>query len=268
MANGFYVEGASLYGNTDKTVGPTLPLGVNGGVVVGADADTVLTTSSGRRLLITPTANRNYTLPTGALELLGDTWTFVNLSSSFSVILKASDASTITTVGPGKTVQIFAKQDNPTTSTHWVNTGGFPAASQIVVNTDNGYGSTNTHVPLLANLESSVGTSITYTASATLGSRFTIAVDGLYIVTASISDGVSAASSLAITKNSSDGTINADLLPAAEILTICSATAVGKLQSMTGFGVLSAGDVIALQTYANAYNGYGSNTKFSIMRVG
>lgn len=120
MADGFYAEGSSLYGNTDKTVGPTLPRGFNGGVVVGADADTVLTTSSGRRVVVTPTATRNYTLPTGVLELLGDTWTFVNLASSFSLVIKASDASTIATVLPNQTVQVFAKQDNPTTNTHWV----------------------------------------------------------------------------------------------------------------------------------------------------
>lgn len=125
MADGFYTEGANLYGNTDKTVGPTLPLGFNGGVVVGADANTVLTTSSGRRIIVTPTANRDYTLPTGVLEKLGDTWTFINLATAFSVVLKASDATTIATVQPGQTKQVFAKQDNPTTNTHWQVIGVF-----------------------------------------------------------------------------------------------------------------------------------------------
>jgi hypothetical protein len=95
--------------------------GVTG--ATGADSDTTLTLSSDRVQVITPTANREYTLPTTNVKA-GDTFSFVNKaaisSSVLSVIVKSSGGNTIATLFPQMSASIVALQDTPTSASHWM----------------------------------------------------------------------------------------------------------------------------------------------------
>lgn len=97
--------------------GPPAPSGSN-----GSDADTVLTLSSTRTQVITPTANRTYTLPTTSV-LAGDTWTFVNdaaiASTVLTVFINSSGGNRILTLLPQSSYSVMALRDTPTTAAHW-----------------------------------------------------------------------------------------------------------------------------------------------------
>lgn len=264
MATGFYVEGASLYGNTDKTVGPTLPLGINGGVATGADADTVLTASSLRRQIVTPTADRNYTLPTGALIQQGDTWQFINLSTSSSIVLKASDATTIATITPGKNLQIFAKQDNPTTNTHWVALSGLPL-SQVRVSEITGYGATSTKIRRWATVIQNTGTDITYADSANLGGTFTINAAGTYCINyVGTADALSA---VGISRNAVSLTTNITGITDSTNLASVTVGAADYLAHCSWEGFCSAGDVIRAHDNGDGVGGNAVLARLTIVRV-
>lgn len=89
----------------------------------GADANTTLTVTSSRHQKITPTANREYTLPTTSV-VAGDIFYFSNSAAvdtnSWLVTVKSSNGSTMRTVYPQTTAAVMALQDTPTTPTHWI----------------------------------------------------------------------------------------------------------------------------------------------------
>lgn len=88
----------------------------------GSDADTTLTVTSSRHQIVTPTADRSYTLPTTSVTG-GDIWYFTNNASvdsnSYTIIVKSSNGDTVRTVYPQTTAAVMALQDTPTTSSHW-----------------------------------------------------------------------------------------------------------------------------------------------------
>jgi len=87
-----------------------------------ADADDTLVLSDGRHFKMTPTANREITMPsTGAKA--GEVWAFRNLaaaSTGFTITLKASNGDVIRTVYPsGGVGDITPLSNDPTTGAAW-----------------------------------------------------------------------------------------------------------------------------------------------------
>lgn len=115
--------------------------------------------------------------------------------------------------------------------------------SCIRVSNVNGAGSTNTAVRRFTNLISSVGTDITYTDSATLGTSFTINTTGLYSIV--YSDAFPTADSLAISNNATGAelTTSAASLTASKLLGLVSAPA-NNIIPCPVVVPLTAGDVI------------------------
>lgn len=114
----FYILKTDGSGNTSWV--PPSP-----SAATGSDADTTLTVASSRSQVVTPTANRNYTLPTTSV-LAGDMFTFVNnatVASDLRIIIKSSDGDTVRTVYPQTSAQVMALQDTPTDATHWMGIG-------------------------------------------------------------------------------------------------------------------------------------------------
>lgn len=90
---------------------------------VGDDSNTTLVVTDNRVQIVTPSAARNYTLPTTSV-LKGDIWTIVNLAAvtslSLQIKVKSSDGDQLATVYPQSTVRLLALQDTPTDRTHWI----------------------------------------------------------------------------------------------------------------------------------------------------
>lgn len=191
------------------------------------------------------------------------------VTAGTNVVATAGSVSAGTTVTATMAVIGATGQMSSITNTAGTGAPDFPQGltlpySEIVVNSDNGYGSTATKRPRFTNVESTSGTYITRTDDATDATRFTVNRTGVYGIYLSITDSVNAAATIGITRNSSDTTVNVDTLPAAEVLAICSVGAAGALASVSCERKLTSGDVIAAQTYGNGFSGFGVNTKMSI----
>ena len=138
--------------------------------------------------------------------------------------------------------------------------------SMIRLNTSNGYGSTNTKIRRFTNQVTNQGTDITYADSTTLGASFTINTSGVYAV--SYADDFSSPAWCAVSLNTTAPTTSADLLPAAELLTI----GVGNNStSSSGFcswvGYLPAGSVLRPHTSGVGVGGSPNTVQFTITRV-
>jgi hypothetical protein len=89
----------------------------------GADADTTLTVSDRHYQGVTPTALRNYTLPTTSVRA-GEVWQIANYAAGGStsdvrIAVKASNGTIISYVYANGSVRYRAKQATPTTPAHW-----------------------------------------------------------------------------------------------------------------------------------------------------
>lgn len=78
----------------------------------------------------------------------------------------------------GQLLQTGGAAANPS----WITSSANPAASEVTVDSGNGYGSTNTSVRRYTNIRKNVGSDITYADSATAGGTFTINTTGRYAV--------------------------------------------------------------------------------------
>ena len=147
-------------------------------------------------------------------------------------------------------------------------TGTFTGAvttplSYVRLNTQNGYGSTNTKIRRFTNIVDNVGTDITYADSATLGGTFTINANGVYSV--SYGDAFSASANMGISINSTQLTTSIDSVAVTNVLSIATILSVsyGVVCSATFYA--AAASVIRAHTDGTA----GTTTKanFTIARV-
>ncbi len=109
----------------------------------GADSAVSLTLSSARIQVVTPTASRNYTLPTTGVKQ-GDEFHFVNNAASttaFVINVLSSGSNQVLTVYPATSNSVVALQDTPTTAAHWM--GKHPVQSHWMAWTPTGLWSTN-----------------------------------------------------------------------------------------------------------------------------
>lgn len=132
----------------------------------------------------------------------------------------------------------------------------------ITVHTGNGHGSTNTKVRRFTTTQTSVGTAITYSDSATLGASFTINEPGLYAI--SFIDAVGSQTA-AISLNAS-GTTDAYSLAASNVLARTVGTT-GARVTLFSLERLVAGDVVRPHTDGSAVTNDFMN-RFSVRKVG
>jgi hypothetical protein len=144
--------------------------------------------------------------------------------------------------------------------------------SEVFVQGQNGYGSTNTKVPRFVTAHVNTGSDITYADSATNGASFTINTSGVYALsyTGSWNSGVDVAG---ITKNSAALTSNVDTEfvnnPSKVIIAQYANSGDGNVPvTASATAYLTAGDVIRPHTRGSAL-GTGSNdySMFRIVRV-
>lgn len=85
--------------------------------------------------------------------------------------------------------------------------------SEVSVDTGNGYGSTGVYARRFTNTDASVGSSVTYTQSATDGDTFTVNEDGTYAI--SYSDGSTTGDVIGVSLNGSASTAMSSLAQSA-----------------------------------------------------
>lgn len=147
--------------------------------------------------------------------------------------------------------------------------GGSFTNSEVIVDTGNGYGSTNTKIRRWTNARVNTGTDITYADSATNGGSFTINTAGVYAITAHDSNGTGI-TKLGITVNDSAMTTNLDTpLTYAQGLrshNIPTQGDNGSWAHVSWTGYLAVNDVV--RQHDNGTNTAGnSQCMFSIVRV-
>lgn len=127
------------------------------------------------------------------------------------------------------------------------------ADSSIVVVGALSYGSVNTSVVNFPTVLSSVGASVVYNNSSTLGTSFTILKTGVYSITAYLGTATSTAiQDIGITKNSPSLNTSVSGIPDSNMLqfsrdTINTAAAGTKVPSVSWTGILQANDIIRIQ---------------------
>lgn len=149
----------------------------------------------------------------------------------------------------------------------WVNAAqsvGSSTISAVLLNTANGYGSTNTKIRRFTNTVTNTGSDITYADSATLGASFTVNTTGVYAI--SYSENFGAAGSLGLSVNSAELTTNIESITVGNRLALGTAAASGYAECVSATVKLNAGDVIRPHTAGSA-TAAAAHTVFSIARV-
>lgn len=135
--------------------------------------------------------------------------------------------------------------------------------SYISVTNGNGSGSTNTLIKKFSALESNVGSDVEYVPSATLGDSFVIKSKGVYHITYSDNDSVTARD-FGISKNANVGTIFTNLTPS-ERLAGTTTNAANYVENCSWSGILEVGDVI--RAHHNNFLDGTVQSRFSITKV-
>jgi hypothetical protein len=118
--------------------------------------------------------------------------------------------------------------------------------SMVRVDTQNGYGSTNTRIPRFTNVRTNQGTDITYADSATLGALFTVNVAGVYAISFTHSAG--SGEGFGITLNGTTLSTNIASVAITEILQMADTPGVSSSANVSWTGYLPAGSLIRPQT--------------------
>lgn len=137
-------------------------------------------------------------------------------------------------------------------------------ASTVRVNTDNGFGSTNTAIRRFTNVVTNIGADITYADSATLGATFTINATGNYGI--SYSSGYGTAGTVyGVSLNSSQLTTPFGSITIADVLATATTAGVNYSGTAATTVYLTAGDVVRAHAVASATA--GAQAQFTITRV-
>jgi hypothetical protein len=146
-------------------------------------------------------------------------------------------------------------------------TGGTPSTSMIMVDTSNGYGSSDTRTVIFTNVTNTAGSDITLSQSATTGWTFTINTKGMYAI--SYSQTLQSQGVFGISLNA-NGSTDIDSLAAGVRLSSAHTPNSGISGTRIGFvgwtGILDIGDVIRAQGDGTAGGGV-SRDQFTITMI-
>jgi hypothetical protein len=140
--------------------------------------------------------------------------------------------------------------------------------AELLVNTGNGYGSTNTKRRRYTTIyKNTIGASVTYADSATLGATFTVNAAGDYVITRQERNG-GANAICGIALNASSGTTNFNALAYAQKLTgFIASTNAALFTGATIIRTLAPGDVITAHDDSVLSTSTVDDTSFFIKRL-
>jgi hypothetical protein len=148
----------------------------------------------------------------------------------------------------------------------WTTVSAGAGNQGIIVNTGNGWGSTNTLIRRFSTTQSSVGTDITYADSATLGASFTINTTAIYSM--SYTERLNAAGYFGISVNSTQLSTTIDTITDTDRFALQYTPNGNGAYSVNVTARLAAGDVVRAQTsIAGAYDASFAQV-FRIRKVG
>ena len=175
------------------------------------------------------------------------------------------------TVTVNGTTGVSLIQDGVVTSAKIVDGSVTPADTQVgalpsmvIVNTANGYGSTNTLIRRFTNVVTNQGSDITYADSATLGASFTINTNGVYSI--NFNDCNSAVGTTGISLNSSQLTTSVLTIPVINRLAYSAIGSANWNVCLSSLRYFSAGDIIRVHMDTAIASGSFANI-FTITRV-
>jgi len=241
------------------------------GADIASAATINLTTATGNLIHITGTTTITaITIPSGAerevvfdgvLTLTYNATTLI-LPTAANIITAAGDTATIRGDGSGNARVVKYQRAN-----------GQPLANaqigdhEVIVQTGNGRGSTNTAIRRFSTISVNVGTAITYADSATLGASFTINETGIYAIQYTDDFGTNVIMGISRNSTTNNAAMNGST-PAAERIAISGTySGLGLPSNAVRVTKLTAGDVIRPND-----GGSSSNTTtfafFSIRKIG
>lgn len=139
-------------------------------------------------------------------------------------------------------------------------------ASEVSVDTGNGFGSTGAYTMTFANVDANVGAAITYASDATNGDTFTINTDGVYAISYSDGAAVNPGDIIGITLNGSASTAFASQAAGSRLCTQSMPNGYTANCSVTI--ILARNDVIRAQrSLATAGTSTNSAARFIITKV-
>lgn len=142
----------------------------------------------------------------------------------------------------------------------------FRGTSMLRMNTDNGFGSTNTAIRRMSTTVTSIGDGITAADSATLGGTFTINTTGVYGI--SLTFGTTTAGQLSgISLNSTQLTTAYSGINVADQLCSVSSIGAGSISTAATTVQLKAGDVLRIHSSLSATASLPSNALLNITRL-
>jgi hypothetical protein len=140
-----------------------------------------------------------------------------------------------------------------------------PVQSMVRLNTDNGFGSTNTKIRRFTNITTTQGADISYVDSATLGASFTVNTSGVYGI--SFTGNPSAVGYIGISLNTVNPTTVVNSLPVGEVLAATYMSAANGFANVSWQGFLPAGSVIRAHTDGISSGAQPAGQQFTITRV-
>jgi hypothetical protein len=140
----------------------------------------------------------------------------------------------------------------------------FQPTSEIIVNTQSGYGSTGTKVITYTTVEQNIGSNLSYTSDAVNGDKITVNAAGLYCVSACVQP--SASSSLGVSKNASSTSTSIQSLATAQILMIEGSIS-GQELEMSVTQRFAQGDILRVQGDGTTLVGSAAFTRFRVTQV-
>jgi hypothetical protein len=151
------------------------------------------------------------------------------------------------------------------TAAAWQSAGGV-GNSEVVVDTGNGFGSTNTKIRRFTTTQSSVGTDITYADSAADGASFTINTTGIYAI--SYTERFDGGSYFGISVNSTQLSTTINTITATDRVALQYMDSGNGAMSVSVTVRLAASDVVRAHTGQNTSYQSAFAQVFRIRRVG
>lgn len=157
-------------------------------------------------------------------------------------------------------------QSNGVSAPSWATVSAGVGNHEIIVNTGNGYGSTNTLIRRFATTQTSVGTDITYADSSANGASFTINTTGIYAL--SYTERPSSTGYFGISVNSTQLSTSIDSITDSNRIALSANGASLQATSVSVTTRLASGDVVRAHVgAAGAYDASFAQV-FRIRRVG
>lgn len=227
-----------------------------------AAGTTTLTVSSTWEQFFTGSSTQTVTMPDATTLALGHSFFIVNSSTGAVTVNKNGGTAII--VMPANSTVVVTCTSIGTAAGSWAVAGSIQS-SQVVADSPNGHGSSNTKLRRWTNT-TTTGTDITYADSATAGGSFTVNTAGWYVVSYWDSC-TTAAAHIGLSLNTAQGTVSITGITTANRIALSTIPSANNFTLVSTLVRCAATDVIYAHTDGTP-NITAANGQLRIVRVG